>query len=109
MPNKPKKKPKIPRMELIASSQTLAEVGGKIGLPIKIVEDAEAEASDIVICCYTGQEQEHFKADNIYTTCADCGKDITHRPHAPKKPPKVCMPCAVIRMQKEGVDSCDET
>ena len=108
MPNKPKKKPKVPRIEFTASSQTLAEVGGKLGIPIRIVEDAEAENSDIVICVYAGQEQDQFKADNIYTTCADCGKNITHRPHAPKKPAKVCMPCAVIRMQKDAEESCDE-
>lgn len=108
MPNQPKKKPKLPNIEMWASDITLAEVGGNLGLPIKVVENSEAEQADVVICAYAGQEAERFKADNIYTHCADCMKPITHRPHAPQKPPKVCMPCAVIRMQNEAPESCND-
>lgn len=69
------------------------------GVPVTVVSDEEAEKSDMVVCVLKGQEQERFKADNIYTTCHVCGRDITHRPHAPKTPPKICMDCAIKMMQ----------
>jgi hypothetical protein len=108
MPNEPKKKPKPLNVEMWASDITMAEVGGTHGLPIKIVDPTEAEQASVVVCVYAGQEDDRFKADNIYTNCADCAKPITHRPHAPKAPAKVCMPCAIIRMQNEAEESCDE-
>lgn len=110
MPDQSKKKPKpLGNFEMWASDVTLAEAGGAHGLPIQIVDNAKAEQADVVICVYAGQEQEQFKADNIYTHCADCQKPITHRPHAPQKPPKVCMPCAILRMQADTGETCNES
>ncbi len=72
------------------------------GIETEIVSSEEAENSDQVVCVLESQEPEHFKADNIHTVCAGCGAPIVHRPHAPKRPPKVCMECAIIRMQCES-------
>ena len=110
MPNQPNKKLKpLGNVEMWISDITLAEASGRTGgLPIKVVDATEAEQASVVICVYAGQEQEQFKADNVCTNCADCGKAITHRPHAPKAPAKVCMPCAIIRMKNEAGESCDE-
>lgn len=80
---------------------------GKIkvaGLDVQVVSDEEAEKADLVVCVEAGTESEEFKKDNIYTNCVDCGVAITHRPHAPKKPPKVCMLCAVTRSAKNEED-----
>ena len=59
-----------------------------------------AENVDMVVCVFTGEEAEQFKRDNIYTVCADCGSLITHRPLAPKKPPKDCIRCAKRRVRE---------
>lgn len=99
---------KPPKLEFHVSMETMAEAnpeGKPIPFPVKIVGNSEAEESSCVVCVYAGEEQEQFKADNIYTTCFDCGKDITHRPHVPQKPPKLCVPCAFARMEKESCDA----
>lgn len=56
---------------------------------IKIVSDEEAEKVDFVVC---GYPPGHF-SDDITTVCSKCGKAIVHRPHAPKRPPKICFAC----------------
>ena len=61
---------------------------------VRVVPQDEAEDSSFVVCVFAGQEKQEFKGDNIYTTCAECGSPITHRPHAPKKPKKLCVRCA---------------
>jgi len=89
-------------MDLIAAAggQSLAhkETAGLIyGLPLTIASDEEAESAAFVVCAFKGQELERFKATNVYTECADCKSPITHRPHAPEKPPKICLRCALKR------------
>lgn len=110
MPNKPKKKPTPINAEIWVGSKTQAEAlalgFNATAAPVTVVTNEKAEDADCVVCAYAGEEREQFKADNIYTNCADCAKAITHRPHTPKKPVKVCMPCAVIRMKMEGGESC---
>lgn len=61
------------------------EVGG---LKAKIASDEECEASAFVVC---GAES-HW-ADDVKTTCSACGTTVFHRPYAPKKPPRICIPC----------------
>jgi hypothetical protein len=63
-------------------------------LPLEpeIVSDEEAESCDLVVCCRVGARTSF--TDNIHTLCARCGFPIFHRPHAPKRPPKVCIECA---------------
>jgi len=108
VPNKPKKKPRPLKVEITATEATREDIQDRMGMPVRAVSQEEAEQSSLVVCVYAGMEEDRFKVDNIYTTCADCMRPITHRPHAPKNPPKVCMPCAVIRMQNEAEESCDE-
>ena len=61
---------------------------------IEIVDDeAEAEAADIVVCRrLTSPLLMH---DNLIDLCSKCGEAIQHRPHVPKRPPKVCDQCAL--------------
>lgn len=40
--------------------------------------------------------------DNLVGKCSMCGCSIQYRPHAPKKPPKVCLPCIVPELEKHG-------
>ncbi len=94
------------KIEIHTTLDTMVEVNpsGKplpLPVPVEVVTQAQAEEADLVVCVYAGEEQEQFKADNIYTECADCGKSITHRPHAPQRPPKVCYNCAITRLEKD--------
>lgn len=57
-----------------------------------IVSDEEAEEADAVVCAPLADSP--FE-DNVHTECAECGCQIMHRPHAPKKPKKICMECAI--------------
>lgn len=67
------------------------------GAMMETCTEAEAEAADCVVCA-TADTRTPWR-DNVTTTCHDCSCAIIHRPHAPKRPPKVCMDCAVARME----------
>lgn len=92
------------KIELWASKRSAWEANAE-GLPLKIVDDDEAEKASLVVCVRAGKEQERFKADNIYADCADCGCPITYRPYVPKTPPKVCVECAIKRAEQEQCDA----
>lgn len=66
---------------------------------IKVVSDDEAEQADFVICC-TNDSPRYFD-DDIDTVCARCGVGIHHRPHAPKRPKKICLECAARNAEEE--------
>jgi hypothetical protein len=67
---------------------------------VQIVSDKSAEECDMVVCVRKKDNKSPFK-DNVDANCAHCGEEITHRPHVPKKPPKICMECAVVMMEAE--------
>ena len=69
---------------------------------IQVVSDEEAEEADIVVCC-TADMPRYFD-DDVFTTCAECGSAIFHRPHAPKKPRKVCIECAARLAEQESAE-----
>lgn len=69
--------------------------------PINVVSQEKAEQADLVVCVFADAEPVFFD-DDIFTVCADCGRAIRHRPHAPKKPPKVCINCALQRLEQEN-------
>lgn len=75
-----------------------ANSGGKVnGIDVTVVSEQEAEEASFVVCVFEGMELDRFKKDNIYTRCFVCNRRITHRPHAPKTPPKICMDCAIAQ------------
>lgn len=57
----------------------------------KIGSQADAEACDYVVCGATGCYD-----DDIKGSCALCGDAIVYRPHAPKKPKRICLACFLI-------------
>lgn len=57
----------------------------------------EAERADLVIC---GGPPAEFPDEDVLAWCADCGTAIVHRPHAPRAPVKVCVPCGWARLQR---------
>lgn len=63
------------------------------GKRIPIVSDAEAEKADAVVCGYPDTPTPF--TNNVHTRCAWCRCKIVHRPHAPKKPAKICIECAL--------------
>jgi len=67
-----------------------------INVPIEVVSDEEAEEADFIVCGSPGPTPW---LDNVETTCGDCGSAVIHRPHAPKRPRKVCVACALLRME----------
>jgi hypothetical protein len=74
-------------------------------IPMNIVSSEEAEEADFVVCMRVGEGDETMFGDNQRGRCADCNHAIYYRPHNPKKPPKICMQCALARIdQPEGDD-----
>jgi len=67
--------------------------------PIKVVSEEEAEEAELVVCCTIGMTR-YFDND-VETVCAQCGTGIFHRPHAPRKPKKVCLNCAAMLSELE--------
>jgi hypothetical protein len=68
---------------------------------IKIVDQDEAEQSDFVVCMLKGSSMsvEAEFPDNLEGECSLCHRAIVFRPHAPKKPPKICLECMVITVE----------
>jgi hypothetical protein len=66
------------------------------GFEIPVVSNEEAEEVDFVVCSRVGPSPF---SDNLESTCSFCGAAIMHRPYIPKKPPKICLECAVERME----------
>ena len=69
------------------------------GLRVQLVSPEEAEQTAMVACMPADQVDPTVFADNVLTECSQCGRKIVHRPHAPKKPPKICVPCVMIIAQ----------
>lgn len=67
------------------------------GLPVEVVSPEAAEQADAVICALAVGPR-YFR-DDVETTCHDCRRGIIHRPHAPKRPIKLCMDCVIARSQ----------
>lgn len=63
---------------------------------VKVVSMEDAEKADFCVCGW-----DSYFPDDITTVCSACGRKIVHRPHAPKKPPKICLNCAVLFQQAE--------
>jgi hypothetical protein len=66
---------------------------------VTVVSDEEAEEVEMVICM--PDIGPRYFADDVRATCAVCGIPIRHRPHVPKRPPKVCLACAQQLIEKE--------
>jgi hypothetical protein len=59
---------------------------------IEIVDDPDdAEMADVVVC--RRLTSPLLLPDNLIDLCSKCGEAIQHRPHVPKRPPKVCDQC----------------
>ena len=67
----------------------------------EIVDDpSEAECADSVVC--RRLTSPLLLPDNVIGLCSKCGEAIQHRPHVPKKPPKICDECAAPIMEAEA-------
>jgi len=62
------------------------------GVPVTVVSDAEAEQVDFVVCMPLGPSDF---TDNLVGNCCQCGTKVMYRWHAPRKPKKICIDCAV--------------
>jgi hypothetical protein len=58
---------------------------------IEMGDDADAELADAVICVRLTSPL--LLPDNLIDLCSKCGEAIQHRPHVPKRPPKICWQC----------------
>lgn len=65
------------------------------GADIRPATDEEAEECAFVVCVDADRKTPF--TDNVFCDCAHCGRPIQHRPKSPKKPPKICMECALDR------------
>lgn len=64
-----------------------------LGIPVTVVSDEVAEQATAVACAPWSFDSPF--TDDVRTDCAICGAAIRHRPYVPKKPPKLCLPCAI--------------
>ena len=82
-----------------ASGKGLGKTGETVnlgGLECDIVTDEEAERADFVGCMSVTTPL--IFPDNETGPCVDCGDPLQWRPYAPRKPPRVCLFCAQIRI-----------
>lgn len=57
---------------------------------IEVVNSVEAEKADYLVC---GLWQDHQFLDDVLARCCRCGDELAHRPHAPTRPPRICLHC----------------
>jgi hypothetical protein len=62
-------------------------------IPINVVSDEEAEQADFVVCMPAGAPTPFD--DNETGTCCECGIAVIFRPYNPKRPPRICLQCAI--------------
>lgn len=65
---------------------------------ITITTDEDAELADYVVCCRVGTQSPF--TDNLYGECSECGHQVFFRPHAPKRPKRLCMECAEVKFEE---------
>jgi hypothetical protein len=73
------------------TGQPYVEIGG---LRAFIGTEAECAAAEFVVCGW-----HSYFPDDIWTTCARCGRAICHRPYIPTTPPKICAECLAIELE----------
>lgn len=61
----------------------------------------DGEDADFVVCQLINLDHEIYFDDNVITDCTRCGERIQHRPYAPKKPPKICIKCALALVEAD--------
>lgn len=69
---------------------------------MKVVSNEEAEEADFVVCVRSDQATPF--TDNLHSPCSECGVSVQYRPHAPKKPKRICMECAVGLLEDEDLE-----
>jgi predicted RNA-binding Zn-ribbon protein involved in translation (DUF1610 family) len=65
--------------------------------PIEIVSDEKAEQADYLVC--SSADTPSPFADNLTGFCCACGIKVIYRWHAPRKPKRICMLCAVEQLE----------
>jgi len=73
---------------------------------VNVVSQEEAEEVDVVICMPDGGPR--YFSDDVSAFCASCGIAIHHRPHVPKKPPKVCIHCGLRMVEADKARDGDQ-
>lgn len=64
---------------------------------IKVVSKAKAEEAAYVVCA--AWDGPTYFPNDLKGECSDCGKAVRFRPHAPKKPLRLCMECFVSHVK----------
>jgi len=63
------------------------------GITATVATPEECEKADVVVCARKGTPTPF--TDNLEAPCSVCGAILIHRPHAPTRPPKMCIECAM--------------
>jgi hypothetical protein len=69
------------------------------GVPVTIVSDQEANEMDYLVCMPDGPSQF---TDNFKGVCSHCGVTVMYRWHAPRKPKRICIDCALKLPKDDG-------
>lgn len=64
-------------------------------LNIQVISDEKAEQCDYLVCTPLGPSSFD---DNLKGICCKCGIAVMYRWHAPRKPKRICMECAIAGM-----------
>lgn len=67
---------------------------------IPVVSDEKAEECDYLICM-PWDDNSPFP-DNLKGICCSCGVELMYRWHAPRKPKRICLVCAVGNLNVVG-------
>ncbi len=68
---------------------------------VTMVSDAEAETADFLVCMPASCASQF--GDDFYGHCVECGVKVRYRWHAPRKPKRICVECAVKAAERGKV------
>jgi hypothetical protein len=70
----------------------------------RLIPDEEAETVDFLVCAAVPPSGKMLLADNFVGICCSCGTKVQYRWHAPRRPKRICMSCAVKQLDQTAVD-----
>lgn len=60
---------------------------------LEVAKPGDGERCDVLVCRLAPQGAPLLLPDNLVTSCSKCFRMVQFRPHAPKRPRRICDEC----------------
>ena len=88
--------------------ELLQKMGPFKNINCMVAGDKDTDTAQLVVCAEATPDA--FRVDGtIEVACSKCGKIVLLSPDSPRKPPKVCMDCAIACANKFNMEDGQES